>query len=1394
MKHTLYYLKAIKDRCYYLVAVKNDKIEKDYRTYKESHKQAHQKAPWRSWKTLLRLNYRYRILHKDGYLFFTPPEKEALSRIFYYQFPEKRLPVERLLEQLASYDVVSFDIFDTAIFRKVDRPERIFYIMGMEMGFHDFMSVRKKAEMQVRDKKERETGSREIVLSEIYDVLGKQAGIDKQWMQREIDLELRASCVNPYIHAIYKGLLRQGKTILFTSDMYLPKAVIEQLLHNAGYTEYNKLYLSNEYGVNKGNGNLQRAVKSDYPDCKIVHIGDNMHSDVNMTKSVGIDAIFNRDTTAYLQEENLDNLAGSTYTAVINNTMNSGMWQNSLHYDHGYRIGGILLTGFCQYINRVARERKVEKILFCARDCEIVHRAYNLYFHEFENAYLEISRYAILNLCSERYAYDMIGRCIMRYMNEFRTSKTIGTILEECGYSYLIPYLEESNLDQFMFPQAIAQKKIEEFILDHLYVIQENNTTATEAAKSYYASVIGTANNILVVDLGWSGSCITDFKYFMETRFPERQLQISGVLACTSRNWTVASSVEDNVISAYLYSPMKNMDITKTLMPGGEISRNRDEMDRRHLPMESLFTSKEASLLSYDFNSEGQVRMIRRPMMQPNEEEIDAIQMGMLDFTKTYLDYCNAFEREVYVPPYVAFTPFGNMLNYSLYCYAVYHNFVYDTPMAPYDTSKNLVTMSALYPANVAQAYENKRGELLPEQKSEKLSTRVKRMDSKFIQPTMGRILFVSPELPQTGAPRSLLRMCRVAKDLGYHAELWSAKDGPFRMEYEKLGIPVNIVPENRLKEDSIRKAISSFDMAVCNTIVTDAYERVCSTLIPTVWYIREATNIPDFITGNWMREYTLKNSRNICCVSEYAAEAIQKFTAQEVRVFPNCVEDEVEMATDYVAGSGDKIKFVQFGTMEYRKGYDVLLAAYQAMPETYKEKAELYFAGGFINSGTPYCSYLFARMKDEPNVHYLGVVRGEANKIQTLSKMDVVVVASRDESCSLVALEGAMLSKPLIVTENVGAKYIVKEANGFVVKTGDVESLMRAMMALIDGKNKLAQMGVSSREMYEKHANMDAYTKNMAKLYAPAQKQEDETVEKQIEHSKRVYSETAIKKAQVLEEIAKKKSIRTKEEVIVSMTSHPGRINMILPCVQSLLSQSSRPEKLLLWLAKPQFPNLKEDLPKELVKLAQNNKYFEIRWTDDDLGPHKKYYYVMQEYPELPVITVDDDVIYDKMLVSRLMNSYRQYPHCISSMRTNMIMFDSNGSFQSYYGWVLDYSVLKDTPSAQLLPTGVGGVLYPPHAVPEFAFNKEAIQETCLYADDLWLKVSTLHNGYKTVLVKDYTTFEQIPGTNETALWRMNVTRNNNDVALSRIMDYYDKNIGNAKELRENMWRDRAV
>lgn len=1369
-----WFFKRLKDKSYFYLVEKNYKIRDEYWMLVRANPIEHQEKRWNHWIFLAKLNWRHRILPR-----LAGRKKSALSntdKIRYFENDEIRKTRDELCAELEKYDLISFDIFDTAIYRIVERPTDLFSILGLEMGYNDFKSVRQKAEREARLRKEKTTGTREVTIAEIYDILELYYGIDPKWLNREIELEVEVSCVNPFIFEVYQYLINLGKEIVFTSDMYLPKETIVQLLKKNGYTKYERIFLSNELNLRKGDGGLQKYLLAEYSGKRIVHIGDNRNSDIEKSLEVGLDAIYNPSPAFSFRESDMDNLSGSVYRAIINTQLNSGVWNKNLYYEHGFRVGGILTAGFCEYINQIAEVNNFDKIIFCARDCEILYKAYNQFYKRIDNVYMEISRHAIFEVSGERYLYEYVNRFLFRYLEKFNRTKTVATVFEECGFGYLVNYLTDENINPFLFPVAIDKRRIEKFIFNHKQAILKHNECHMVAAKDYFAQLLNGAKRILVVDIGWSGSCISAFKHFVEQNFSDKDYQIFGALMCTSRNESVTSSIETEKFYSYIYSPLQNMDLTRFMMPNHPRRRSIEYQDKLHMPLEYLFTSCSPTLVSYSNNQVGKVNSSyfeHATYMPPNTDEIREMQEGILAFVKIFERNRRVLKTEFKISPYVAFNPLVNAIKHVDYIQAVYQNFAYDAMTSPYSAANGVAVF----------------GELLGiKHSATRLNAAVSNDDSKR------KILFVTPELIYTGAPRSLLRMCKVAIQLEYTPIVWSAKTGPFLKEFEEAGIIVKIVPESDLHNSNIIREIKQFDLAVCNTIVTDRYAALCSKHVPTVWYIREATNIPDFTRNNKRRLYTLKYSKDLYCVSDYAAKAISQYARNPVCIIHNCVEDEREMAVPYVNGSSAKIRFVQFGTMEYRKGYDVLLSAYQSLPDRYREQAELYFAGGFINSGTPFCSYLFDKMSDENDVHYLGVVEGEKNKIRTLSTMDVVVVASRDESCSLVALEGAMLSKPLIVTENVGAKYIVENGNGVVVKTGDVESLRQAMIKMIDSRSQLRAMGDISRANYEKYANMDAYTKDMQFMFSKMNKNGTLSFQIQLFRNKWRYSFPAILAESIKEEKIRKKEQRKKENVIVSLTSHPGRINTVHLCIKSLLKQRSKPFRIFLWLSKEQFPRLESELPEALLDLAKKNSVFEIRWADGDIAPHKKYYYSMKEYADLPVIVVDDDVIYSPDLVAKLMKSYRKYPHSISCMRANLITFKSADTLMDYEGWVMGYMGLVDTPSFQLLPTGVGGVLYPPKSIPPEAFDEKAIMETCRYCDDLWLKLFATHNGYPAVVPSDLCTYEEIPGTAETALWRINVNQQNNDISLKKILHYYDSHIGSAKHLLHKIWKDRFV
>lgn len=354
----------------------------------------------------------------------------------------------------------------------------------------------------------------------------------------------------------------------------------------------------------------------------------------------------------------------------------------------------------------------------------------------------------------------------------------------------------------------------------------------------------------------------------------------------------------------------------------------------------------------------------------------------------------------------------------------------------------------------------------------------------------MKRILFISPELSYTGAPRSMLEICKTAKELGYDVTVWSAEPGPLESGFLAEGFAVTIVPTVRASHPDTIALIKGFDLAVCNTIETDAFARTCCRYIPTVWYIHEAANIPNFLKNTSRRLDWLETSRDIVCVSEYAAKEIRKYTKRDTPIIRNCIEDVSDRYLKVAPGSSEKVRFIQLGTIEYIKAFDVLLEAFRLLPPRYREKSELYLAGRLLPWISEYTKQILREAEEMDSVTYLGELTA-TDAMRTIAEMDVVVVASRGESCSMVALEGAMLSRPLIVTEDVGASYLVKEDNGIIVKTGDAESLEKAIEQMIDRADRLKEMGDRSRAYYEEMAGMEYFREELGKLFQLCEKKD---------------------------------------------------------------------------------------------------------------------------------------------------------------------------------------------------------------------------------------------------------------------------------------------------------------
>ena len=244
------------------------------------------------------------------------------------------------------------------------------------------------------------------------------------------------------------------------------------------------------------------------------------------------------------------------------------------------------------------------------------------------------------------------------------------------------------------------------------------------------------------------------------------------------------------------------------------------------------------------------------------------------------------------------------------------------------------------------------------------------------------------------------------------------------------------------------------------------------------------------------------------------------------------------------------------------------------------------------------------------------------------------------------------------------------------------------------------------------------------------------------------------------------------KPRIIVSLTSIPKRIDTLYLTLESIFNQSLKPDKVVLYLGE----NTKDiELPKEIKKLIKRGLQVEYR-KDEDLKPHTKYFYALQEYKDDIVITFDDDILYNKNLIKELYKSYLKHPNCISAVRPHKVTFDEKNKIKKYAEWLFDYAgddALE--PSYLLCQTGVGGVLYPPHIFPKEVFNRKLISEKFINNDDLYLYFFQIKHNIKVVRSsKNAYMLDTIENTQESGLLNKNLYGGANDEFIKKIMKYY--------------------
>ncbi len=339
--------------------------------------------------------------------------------------PQNNEPHEPFDALLESVDAVSFDLFDTLAVRPLAQPNDLLLLLANELqglwpgSPATFVAARHQAKTLPGVKRNGE----EVTLAARYDAIGQAFSIDRNLceaiMAQELALEL-ALC-RPRVLGIelVRRVQAAGKAFHVCSDTYLPPPVIEAILVRVGVSGWASLCLSSEVGLLKSTGHLFDHLQSSIgADRRILHVGDNLHSDIKMAQAAGFKTfelppqrdLLRRYWPGYSRLAQVtDPVFRSVQIGAVTRSqadkLNAAQRSFSLAEPHSLGVGvlGPVVMGFATWVLHQARERGLTSLWFLARDGDIVLRACECLAKQESAApqmrYLLVSRRALSLAC-----------------------------------------------------------------------------------------------------------------------------------------------------------------------------------------------------------------------------------------------------------------------------------------------------------------------------------------------------------------------------------------------------------------------------------------------------------------------------------------------------------------------------------------------------------------------------------------------------------------------------------------------------------------------------------------------------------------------------------------------------------------------------------------------------------------------------------------------------------------------------------------------------------------------------------------------------------------------------------------------------------------------------------
>lgn len=556
---------------------------------------------------------------------------------------------------MMGYDLISFDIFDTLLLRKISNPRDLFIMLGNELKIVSFSNIRVEAEKTARTKMQALYGNQEVNIFDIYNEINLKTGLNVDYgVKKEFEFEMKVCFANPYMKIIFDLLRVNGKRIVITSDMYWPKEYLKKLLNYNGYDGFEDILVSCEWKGGKKNGILFKYLLQLVDEKQqIVHIGDNPIADIKPAAEFGISTRYYKNVQELgniFRENGMSRVVGGGYKGIVNSKLHNGMENLSEQYEYGFKYGGLFVLGYVNWIHKLVLEKKIDKILFMARDGYIYKKIYDKLYNDVKSEYALWSRIA-----SMKYSCDYAREDFLRRNIDHKVGKgwTIKSMLEAIGLQKMIPFLKRYSLKENEIIHAGNKKKIEEFFYKCWGQVLEIQHKGQEYAMKYYKALISDSKKVLLVDTGWRGDNQIALKRLIEEKWGLGCNVLCCMAATIEADRNLTYLAEESLFS-YMFSNNNNRMLFDSFIKNKNVN----------MAIFEIFS--QAPYPSFDgFDEDG--NFVFGYAEVENYPIIVQVQQGIEDFCDQYIEAFGKYKYMMNISGYDAYLPFrGFVRNYRL--------------------------------------------------------------------------------------------------------------------------------------------------------------------------------------------------------------------------------------------------------------------------------------------------------------------------------------------------------------------------------------------------------------------------------------------------------------------------------------------------------------------------------------------------------------------------------------------------------------------------------------------------------------------------------------------------------------------------------------------------------